>query len=102
MGLKDISYLTKPLPARRAVKVYVEELSIAIIKEAIHRETMRDGQIFYVCNNLSSFEKIKLNLLKIFPDLKIAMIHGQMSSKLVSEQIQNFYDKNITYLFVQL
>jgi transcription-repair coupling factor (superfamily II helicase) len=90
MGLKDISYLTKPLPARRAVKIYVEEISLTIIKEAVYREIMRDGQIFYVCNNLSSFEKIKLNILKIFPDLKIAMIHGQMSSKLVSEQMQKF------------
>ena len=84
--IKGMSTLTTPPFERVGSKTFVKEKSDALIKEAILRELRRNGQIFYVHNNISHISTIKSDLLELLPDLSIAILHSQIDSK-ESEEI---------------
>lgn len=78
--IKGISSLLTPPIERLPSKTFLKENSPVLIKEIIHRELRRDGQIFYIHNNIATISKIKSQLKDLIPNLKIAILHSQIDS----------------------
>ncbi|MBI4402744.1 MAG: transcription-repair coupling factor [Deltaproteobacteria bacterium] len=90
-GIKDVSIITTPPPDRLAVRTFVCRRSSEVIVEAITQELNRKGQIFFVHNRVESIQGIAEELLKLFPKLKLEVVHGQMESDKLEHRMLSFY-----------
>ena len=97
-GLRDISLMASPPPGRLPIKTYVGTHSDEIIKESITRELMRDGQVYYVYNNIAAIQQKADSLGKLFPDVRSAILHGSMDKWQLEETMHDFYHKKIAIL----
>ena len=77
-GIREMSHITTPPEDRHPVLTFVGEHDDAQIKAAIHRELLRDGQIFYVHNRVESIDAVAERLKKLVPNVRIAVAHGQL------------------------
>ena len=66
--VRDISLITTPPIGRKSVKTIVSRYSKSLVYEAIQREFYRDGQVFYLLNNVSALEDKRNEIYKRFPD----------------------------------
>ena len=89
-ALRDLSIIASAPAKRLSVKTFVKEYDSNIIREAVARETIRGGQIFYLYNKVETIEKKKEILQEIFPRLRIAIAHGQMSEKEIQKVMFDF------------
>jgi len=89
--LRDLSLIATPPAKRLSVKTFVKEFSNAILKEAISREIHRGGQVYYLYNDVSRIDARKEELQALFPDLKIAIGHGQMRERDLEKVMADFY-----------
>ncbi len=96
--VRDISLITTPPTGRKSVKTIVSRYSKSLAFEAIQREFYRDGQVFYLLNNVSMLEEKKKEISDRFPDKKIAFAHGQLRPKELSVVMQSFIRKEIDLL----
>lgn len=76
--IKTQSHLNIPPSSRIAPKTFVKNYSDLVLKDAILRELRRNGQIFYIHNNIASMENRKQEILKLMPSLKIAILHSKI------------------------
>ena len=97
-GLKDLSILDTAPEDRYPVQTYVVEQNNELIKEAIYKELSRNGQVFYLYNNVSKIEQEASKLSKLVPDAKICYAHGQMSKQELEKIIEDFIDKKYDIL----
>lgn len=79
--IKGMSSLLTPPIQRQPSKTFVKENTPALLKEIIHRELRRNGQIFYIHNNIASISKVKGHIEDLIPNLKIAILHSQVHSE---------------------
>ena len=96
--VRDISLITTPPIGRKSVKTIVSRYSKSLVFEAIQREFYRDGQVFYLLNNVSMLEEKKKEISDRFPGKKIAFAHGQLRPKELSKVMQSFIRKEIDLL----
>ena len=96
--VRDISLITTPPTGRKSVKTIVSRYSKSLVFEAIQREFYRDGQVFYLLNNVSMLEEKKKEISDRFPDKTIAFAHGQLRPKELSKVMQSFIRKEIDLL----
>ena len=92
-SIRDLSIISTPPAKRRSVKTFVNEYKDEVIKEAVYRETLRGGQIYFLYNNVETIEKKAAQLSKLFPEKNIAYAHGQMREKEL-ETIMYQFQKN--------
>ena len=85
MGIRDVSTLKEPPCDRHPVRTYVIEYNNAVIYDAIKKELMRNGQVFYIYNRVDSIESIARKIREMFPDNTIAVAHGKMSREQMEE-----------------
>lgn len=88
--IKTFSQLFTPPKERKGVKTFVKEYSSTVLKEIILRELRRDGQIFYIYNEIATIENKKREILKILPNLKITILHSQISQSDSEELMEKF------------
>ncbi len=98
IGIRDMSLLEEPPMDRRAIQTYVLEYNEELIKEAIHRELARDGQVYYVYNRVSSIDVITMKLQELLPDARIEFAHGQMKERELENIMYRFINKEIDVL----
>ncbi|PAF42073.1 transcription-repair coupling factor [Helicobacter sp. 11S03491-1] len=84
--IKGMSSLLTPPVERQPSKTFLKEKNTSLLKEIIHRELRRNGQIFYIHNNIATITKAQEKIQELLPKLKIAILHSQIDPK-VSEQI---------------
>lgn len=97
-NIKGMSTLrTAPLD-RVGSKTFVREKSDALIKEIILRELRRNGQIFYIHNNIANIPRIKEDLLALLPNLSIAILHSQIDAKHSEEIMSDFVENKYQIL----
>ena len=72
--LKDFSIIATPPSNRLSVKTFVHSFSENLVKECIQRELLRDGQIYYLCNDLRLIESRKQRIEGLFPKKRIEII----------------------------
>lgn len=96
MGAKQMSVMETPPRDRLPVETFVREYSPLAVKEAISREILRGGQVFYLHNEVKTIEQKAQQIREMFPSLRVAVGHGQMGEhkleKLMCEFIDGKYD----------
>ncbi|MFI3328944.1 MAG: transcription-repair coupling factor [bacterium] len=98
MGIKDLSTIETPPKNRYPVQTYVTPRNDAIIKEAIERELIRGGQVFYMYNFKDDIIDIAAHINKLVPEAKIVTAHGSMSKNDLEDTITDFIDKKYDVL----
>ncbi len=89
-GVRDLSTIESPPKDRMAVETRIVAQSADLIREAIHYELDRGGQIYYVFNRVEGIEEVAGELRRIVPDLRITIGHGQMDEVELSRRMQAF------------
>lgn len=77
-GMVDISLVNTPPEGRRPVRTYLSLYDPDLVRFAIRRELERGGQVFYVFNRVQGIEHIAEKVLRLVPEAKVAIAHGQM------------------------
>ena len=98
MGVRDLSVIETPPSDRLAVKTFVRKFDEKIFREAILRELDRGGQIFFVHNKIHSILSIKELILKIVPQVRIGVAHGQLREHQLEKVMKKFMDHEIDLL----
>jgi transcription-repair coupling factor (superfamily II helicase) len=96
--LRDLSLIATPPAKRLSVKTFVKEHDKYLIREAILREVLRGGQVYYVHNNVASIEHKREELEQLLPQLKIVTAHGQMPGQRIERVMADFYHNRIQVL----
>ncbi len=89
-GARDISTIQTPPQERVPVETIVTEPRDDLIRDAIHRELSRDGQVFYLHNRVQSIESARKRLMKLVPEARIAVGHGQMHERELESVMAGF------------
>ncbi|RLQ23104.1 transcription-repair coupling factor [Seongchinamella sediminis] len=90
-GMRDLSIIATPPARRLSIKTFVREHNIALIKEAVLRETLRGGQVYYLHNEVKSIEESARKLRELVPELKVGVAHGQMRETELEQVMSAFY-----------
>ena len=97
-NVKDMSIIATPPMDRLAVRTFVLPYDPVVIREAILREHFRGGQIFYVCPRIDDLATMKAELETMVPEIKVALIHGQMPASAIENIMLDFADKKFEIL----
>ncbi|NBU92984.1 MAG: transcription-repair coupling factor [Actinobacteria bacterium] len=97
-GIREMSNITTPPEERHPVLTYVGAYDEKQVTAAIHRELLRDGQIFYIHNRVESIEAVAERLKKLVPELRIGIAHGQMNERVLEEVILSFWNREFDLL----
>ena len=79
--IRDMSILEEPPHDRRAIQTYVMEYNERLVKEAVHREMTRGGQVYYVYNRVNNIAEITSELQNLLPNAKVAFAHGRYGQR---------------------
>ncbi len=97
-GLRDLSLIETAPNNRLPIQTYVLESNDSVIREAIHREMGRSGQVFYLLNRISELDHIRSKVHKLVPKAKIGLIHGRMDKDEIEDELVHFLDKEYDVL----
>ena len=97
-GMRDLSIIATPPARRLAVKTFVRESHPMVIKEAILRELLRGGQVYYLHNEVESIEQCARELGELVPESRIGIAHGQMRERELEQVMSQFYHKQFNVL----
>ncbi len=96
MGARDLSVISTPPPNRQAVTTKIHTYNEEVIRDAVKEELDRNGQVFFVHNRVSDIEQMANIILRLVPDAKITIAHGQMDGakleKVMAAFIEGDYD----------
>ena len=98
VGIRDMSVIYEPPHNRKPVQTYVLEYDEEVIKEAITKELERDGQVFYLFNNVEGIERKAKQISDLVPEANVVYAHGQMTGNKIEEIMQDFIDKKSNVL----
>jgi transcription-repair coupling factor (superfamily II helicase) len=92
VGIRDLSLLQTPPADRQPILTYVGEEDDRVATEAIRRELLRDGQVFWVHNRVQSIEDRARELRELVPEARIAVAHGQMDEATLEQTVIDFWE----------
>ena len=98
VGIRDLSLLQTPPADRQPILTYVGEQDDRVAVEAIRRELLRDGQVFWVHNRVQSIEDRAQRLRELVPEARIAIAHGQMDEGRLEQTVIDFWEGNFDVL----
>lgn len=98
LGVRSLSIINTAPKDRMPIQTYVTPFDFGIIKELIERELGRNGQVFYLYNNISSLYMRARKLQSLLPDVTIGVAHGQMSRDEIEDVMIRFYNGEIQVL----
>ena len=90
VGIRSLSQLNTPPNNRLPVLTYVVEKNRNVIKEVIQRELVRQGQVFYLYNNVKDIYSIAMKIKADLPEAKIAVAHGKMHRTEIEDVMYRF------------
>ncbi len=97
-GIRDLSLIVTPPTGRLSVKTFVRGHQDSLIKEAVSRELMRGGQMFYLHNEVKTIDRAAEHLRQINPQARICIAHGQMPERELEKVMADFYHKRYNIL----
>ncbi|PPK70331.1 transcription-repair coupling factor (superfamily II helicase) [Actinokineospora auranticolor] len=92
-GIREMSTILTPPEDRHPILTYVGAYDDKQVGAAIRRELLRDGQVFYVHNRVSSIEKAARRLRELVPEARVVTAHGQMNEERLEKIIQGFWER---------
>jgi transcription-repair coupling factor (superfamily II helicase) len=90
VGLRDISFIDTPPPGRLPIKTVIKKYDERLVKEAIIREMERGGQVYYLFNRVETIMSVYEKLMRMVPNAKIAVGHGQMDERKLEKVMLEF------------
>ena len=97
-GMRDLSIIATPPARRLAVKTFVREYDSLVVREAILREVLRGGQVYYLYNDVENIEKAAQRLTELVPEARIAVGHGQMRERDLERVMNDFHHQRFNVL----
>jgi transcription-repair coupling factor (superfamily II helicase) len=90
-GIRDLSLVNTPPEDRQPILTYVGELDERAVSEAIRRELLREGQVFFVHNRVMDIEHTAARLRELVPEARLAIAHGQMDEGSLEKIVLDFW-----------
>ncbi|MBV4412066.1 transcription-repair coupling factor [Enterobacteriaceae bacterium YMB-R22] len=97
-GMRDLSIIATPPARRLAVKTFVREYDSLVVREAILREVLRGGQVYYLYNDVENIQKAAQRLEELVPEARIAIGHGQMRERELERVMNDFHHQRFNVL----
>ncbi|PWC10487.1 transcription-repair coupling factor [Brenneria corticis] len=97
-GMRDLSIIATPPARRLAVKTFVREYDHLVVREAILREILRGGQVYYLYNDVENIEKATQRLAELVPEARITIGHGQMRERDLERVMNDFHHQRFNVL----
>ena len=98
LGVRAMSKIDTAPQERMPVQTYVAPFDDDVVKELIERELGRNGQVFYMRNNISTIYQCANKLQRKLPDARIAVAHGKMLKDEIEDVMSRFYNGEIDVL----
>ena len=92
VGIRDLSLLQTPPAERQPILTYVGEYDERVAIEAIRRELLREGQVFWVHNRVQSIDTAAARLRQLVPEARIAVAHGRMDEGTLEQVVVDFWE----------
>ncbi|HEX2358120.1 MAG TPA: transcription-repair coupling factor [Micromonosporaceae bacterium] len=92
-GIREMSTIATPPEERHPVLTFVGAHDDRQVAAAIHRELLRDGQVFYLHNRVESIERAARRLRELVPEARVAVAHGQMGEDALERVMVGFWEK---------
>ena len=97
-GIRDLSMITTPPADRRPILTHVGEYDEAAVVEAVRRELLREGQVFFVHNRVSDIDQVARRIGQLVPDARVAVAHGQMDEGTLERVMIDFWERRFDVL----
>ncbi|WP_326551467.1 transcription-repair coupling factor [Micromonospora sp. NBC_01813] len=97
-GIREMSTIATPPEERHPVLTSVGAYDDRQVAAAIHRELLRDGQVFYLHNRVESIDKAARRLRELVPEARVAVAHGQMGEDALEKVMVGFWEKEFDVL----
>src|SRR6202522_654027 len=91
-GMRDLSLITTPPAERRPILTYVGEYDERAVAEAIRRELLREGQVFFVHHRVHDIDKVAARLRELVPEARVAIANGQMDEGSLERVVMDFWE----------
>ena len=98
IGVRDMSILEEPPLERLPIQTYVMEYSEELVREAIHRELARGGQVYYVYNRAQDIDQVAGRIAALVPEATVSYAHGKMGEQQLEHQMLSFVEGEIDVL----
>lgn len=92
MGARDLSVIATPPPNRQPVTTEIHTLNETLIRDAVSFELKRGGQVFFVHNRINDIEQIGNIILRLVPDARVGIAHGQMDGASLEKRMVKFIE----------
>ena len=97
-GMRDLSIIATPPAKRLPIKTFVQKRNHETIREAVMREILRGGQVYFLHNDVATIENTMQELTDIIPEARIAIGHGQMRERELEQVMDDFYHQRYNVL----
>jgi len=97
-GLREFSIIATPPARRLSIKTFVREHNASLIREAILRELLRGGQVYYLHNQVDSIERVAAEISALVPEARVVVAHGQMRERELEKVMSDFYHQRFNVL----
>jgi len=97
-GIRDLSIIATPPARRMAVKTLISEWDRSILREALHRELQRGGQVFFLHNEVKTIARVAREVQELAPQSRLAIAHGQMPERELEKVMLDFYRQRYNIL----
>ncbi len=97
-GLRDFSVIATAPEKRLAIKTFVSRTSDGLLREACQRELRRGGQIYFVHNDIGTIANLEEKLVRLIPEARIRIAHGQMRERELEYVMRDFYQQRFNLL----
>ena len=97
-GMRDLSIIATPPAKRLSIKTFVQQRNSDIIREAVMREILRGGQVYFLHNEVDTIERTAQEIAEIIPEARIAIGHGQMRERELESVMGDFYHQRYNVL----
>ncbi|MFI7677650.1 transcription-repair coupling factor [Actinophytocola sp. NPDC049390] len=97
-GIREMSTILTPPEDRHPILTYVGAYDDKQVGAAIRRELLRDGQVFFVHNRVSSIEKAARRIREMVPEARVVTAHGQMNEDRLEKIIEGFWTREFDVL----
>ena len=97
-GMRDISIIATPPQKRLSVKTFVQQHNDTVIKEALLRELLRGGQVYYLHNDIDTMARTAEHISTLVPDARVGIAHGQMRERELEGVMSDFYHRRFNVL----
>ena len=97
-GMRDLSIIATPPAKRLSVKTFVREHNTPLIREAVLREILRGGQVYFLHNSVESIARTAAELEELLPEARISFAHGQMGERQLEQVMRDFYHQRFNVL----